>query len=86
MVVEREVGQTAVHEGQKEGDSVKFGQLDQVEVSRNLARFLSSNHLLSGQDTNSKFLFSFSLTHCEGDFTIPSQELGILLNAEHFAF
>lgn len=80
MVVERELGQITVHEGQKELDSGKFGQLNQVEVSRNLTRLLSSRHLLSGQDRSPKFLFSFSLVHCEGDFTILSQGLRILVN------
>ena len=80
MVVERELGQITVHEGQKELDSGKFGQLNQVEVSRNLTRLLSSSHLFSGQDRSPKFLFSFSLAHCEGDFTILSQGLRILVN------
>lgn len=80
MVVERELGQIAVYEGQKELDSGKFGQLNQVEVSRNLTRLLNSSHLLSGQDRSPKFLFSFTLAHCEGDLTILSQGLRILVN------
>lgn len=80
MVVERELSQTAVYEEQKVVDYGKFGQLNQVEVSRNLARSLS---LLSGQHTSPKFLFSFSLPNCEGNFKILSQQLHCWSVIEH---